>query len=846
MRRIDFNIGFRTTDNAYVQIKYRFRNAMGESVKGCLQLDEQMPGTWGGFLTLECDIEEIKYGYEIARDGEVKRSEWGGMPHHIKFGACRSSWMVSDKWLDSPFCNYMQTGLFKNFYAKNKKYNAYAEVAPQSECTDALIVDIPMCGLSDDEILVLAGDADVTGCWAPERAVRMTCVGFNRWQCVIDASTLLGRILHYKFVAYNEKSGEARWEQGDNRVLYVAEEANPVVRRVSLEGLDFGAPCLRVAGTVIPLFSLRSENSWGVGDFGDLKLFAEWLAATGQHVLQLLPVNDTTICGGAGDSYPYNCVSVFALHPQYIDMSALPPLKDGRKRAGFLRRAKRLNDNPTFDYSEVNKLKEEYLRRLFDECGDDFLSGDGYKAFEREQQDWLKPYCAYRFLTAKLCPGPGNWAKYDSYDGTTVAALVAEYPDAAREMQYYGFVQYLLYTQLKEAHDYALSLGVALKGDIPIGVAPDGVDVWCYKELFNRRGSAGAPPDAFSADGQNWGFPTYNWEVMARDNYSWWRRRLKYMAHFFDAFRIDHILGFFRIWEIPSYVSSGLSGHFRASMPLSVQEIEEAGFPFNVSLHSCNASTDLPSDKPADLLFIPDENLPGYYHPRIMASETKCYRSLSERNRQAFDRIYEDFFYHRHTGFWFEEAMKKLAPLLSATSMTACGEDLGMIPECVPWAMRNLQVLSLEIQRMPKQYGVRFAPTYDYPYLSVATPSTHDMSTLREWWQENSDDTQCFYNDELGYDGKAPAEMSGEIARDIVEMHLQAPSMLTLIAWQDWMAMDEKLRRRNAHDERINIPSNRGHVWNYRMHMTIEELTKKRNFNKMLSTMIADSGRKLL
>jgi hypothetical protein len=226
MRRIDFNIGFRTTDNAYVQIKYRFRNAMGESVKGCLQLDEQMPGTWGGFLTLECDIEEIKYGYEIARDGEVKRSEWGGMPHHIKFGACRSSWMVSDKWLDSPFCNYMQTGLFKNFYAKNKKYNAYAEVAPQSECTDALIVDIPMCGLSDDEILVLAGDADVTGCWAPERAVRMTCVGFNRWQCVIDASTLLGRILHYKFVAYNEKSGEARWEQGDNRVLYVAEEAN--------------------------------------------------------------------------------------------------------------------------------------------------------------------------------------------------------------------------------------------------------------------------------------------------------------------------------------------------------------------------------------------------------------------------------------------------------------------------------------------------------------------------------------------------------------------------------------------------------------------------------------------
>ena len=841
MRRLNFRMEFNVSGGDSVSLSYCFRRPTGEEAKGRLQLEEMDSGVWTGFLTIDCNVNSIKYGYEIIRSGELLRSEWGGMPHSIKFNGERSSWIVSDKWCDSPFCNYMQTGLFKKFYQKSTA--SYGEVSLSGEQPDALIFDLPMCGLDDGEVLLLAGDAEECGAWSLERAVPMTCTGFNRWQCVIDTTALRGRILSFKFVAYNKETNAARWEQGGNRTYYIADEGQPVVRRVTFEGLDFGAPRLRVAGTVIPLFSLRSENSWGVGDFGDIKLFAEWLAETGQHVLQLLPVNDTTIYGGAGDSYPYNCVSVFALHPQYVDISALPALKDGRVRAGLQRRAKRLNSGDTFDYTAVNELKNTYLRKLYDERGEEYVSSEGFRQFETEQQEWLRPYCVYRFLSGKLSPGPGNWGKYDAYDGDTYGRVLAEYHEALGEMQYHAVVQYILYTQLKDAHSYALSLNVALKGDIPIGVAPDGVDVWCYKELFNRRGSAGAPPDAFSADGQNWGFPTYNWEVMARDGYAWWRRRLKYMSNFFDAFRIDHILGFFRIWEIPSYVRSGLSGHFRPSMPLTVEEINAAGFRFDADRHSCPTAADLPSETPADLLFIPDENREGCYHPRIMASDTLCYKRLDECDRMAFDRIYEDYFYHRHTNFWFEEAMKKLTPLLSATSMTVCGEDLGMIPACVPWAMKNLQVLSLEIQRMPKEYGQRFARTEEYPYLSVATPSTHDMSTLREWWLEDRDDTQCFYNSSLGYEGKAPMEMSGAIAKAIVSQHLQSPSMLALIAWQDWMAMDEKLRRKDAFAERINIPSNRGHVWNYRMHMSIEAMLKARTFNKSLVRIISESGR---
>ncbi len=843
MKKIKFIVTFHTDNNATIQIKYRFRTTRGEEFENRLQLEEISPDTWSGFLTFDNTTCELTYGYEVVRNSTTVRSEWGDTPHEVSLETDDTSWQLHDKWLDVPFCNYMQSGLFKKFYHRNNPADTCDKLTVSGKSPDILFFDIQACGLTADETLVATGDVAELGNWEPSQGVRMTSTGFNRWQCIADASALHEKTLNFKFVAFNTKSGEARWEAGDNRTFFIGDEKQPVVRRITFEGIDFGAPQLRVAGTVIPLFSLRSQSSWGIGDFGDLKKMAEWLASTGQHVLQLLPVNDTTIYGGAGDSYPYNCVSVFALHPQYIDISALPAIKDGRTRAAFFRRAKRLNENRTFDYPAVNELKENYLRKLYEESGQEILKNPEFKLFEKAQQAWLKPYCAYRFLSKKLCPGPGNWGAYDSYKADTYERLTKEYNDANGEMKYHALVQYFLYKQLKEAHEYSLSLGVAIKGDIPIGVAPDGVDVWCNKKLFNCKGSAGAPPDAFSADGQNWGFPTYNWETMSLDGYSWWKLRLKHMSNFFDAYRIDHILGFFRIWEIPSYVSSGLSGHFRPSMPLTIEEIEKAGFYFTPSQHSCAKATELPTDKPADLLFIPDDTLPGHYHPRIMASETNCYRTLGERNKQAFDHIYEDFFYHRHTNFWFEEAMKKLTPLLSATSMTACGEDLGMIPACVPWAMKNLQILSLEIQRMPKQYGVRFARTEEYPYLSVATPSTHDMSTLREWWTENTDDTQHFYNEIIGREGKAPAEMDGTTAKAILAMHLKSPSMLAMIAWQDWMAMDERLRHPDAYEERINIPANRGHVWNYRMHITIEELSKQRAFNETILQMIQEAER---
>jgi 4-alpha-glucanotransferase len=462
-------------------------------------------------------------------------------------------------------------------------------------------------------------------------------------------------------------------------------------------------------------------------------------------------------------------------------------------------------------------------------------------------------------------------------------------------------VQYLLFTQLSDAHNYANSRGVALKGDIPIGVAPNGVDVWCDSEQFNLSVSAGAPPDMFAADGQNWGFPTYNWQVMAGDGYAWWRRRLQYMSCFFDAYRIDHILGFFRIWEIPRTAKSGLAGSFSPNRPLTVDEITAAGFEFDEAVHTApfvddallkkyfprkakqiiDAFLDAVGDgtyrfkseienanllayyiyertpklsqamKDAlqriygNVLFMRDLGDPAMFVPRILGCDTEAYAQLSQAQRIAYDRIYEDYFYNRHTMFWYREGMRKLTPLLLSTPMTACGEDLGMIPACVPWVMKNLQVLSLEIQRMPKLFGETFANPYRYPYLSVATPSTHDMSTLRGWWREDRMLSQQFYNNVLGFDGVAPVEMDGRVAHAILMQHLCSPSAFALFAWQDWMAMDERLRFADPDGERINVPSNRNHVWNYRMHISIEKLMSERTFNEEVLRMITESGRRV-
>lgn len=891
MKTIKLNIRYRADEGTSMQVIFRIKN--GETQ--CADMHGAGSDSWAVTLSLPAEAASLTYGYRLMRDGKVARNEWAVMPHTLPLNCVNNNYYVGDMWLDSPVGYYTQTNLFRFF----DKHASALDAPCVNWYNRSLTLSLYAMGVGQGDALVLSGNTPLLGEWDLSRAVKMQQIEPNLWSVTLDAMQLPGGSFRFKFVRI-DKEGNACWEEGENRSLMLPTFDDSTAIVCTLPHVVFPASRIRLAGTVLPLFSMRSRHGWGIGDFGDIKLMAEWLRGTGQNILQLLPLNDTTIFGGDEDSYPYNCVSVYALNPIYMDMSALPALQSQKANSYYEVHRSKLNEAPAVQYSLVYALKMKYLRDLFNEQGSELLATEECRRFLATEKRWLRPYAIFRFLTSRLHSCIWDWEKYRYYDENTEQAVLAEYPDAAREIDFYSLVQYLLYKQLCEAHEYANSIGVALKGDIPIGVAPNGVDVWCEREQFNLQVSAGAPPDAFSADGQNWGFPTYNWEVMSLDGYSWWRRRLQYMSKFFDAYRIDHVLGFFRIWEIPHSSVSGLSGSFSPNKPLSRDELAAAGFSLDEEQHlqpyitkerlkelfprrvkylverffdeqpdgtyrfkeyingsshlaweihqKCSATFPQAMKKAllhlyGNVLFLRDLKQPQMFVPRILGSETEAYTRLSQPQRIAYDRISEEYFYNRHTMHWFEEGMRKLAPVLQSTTMTACGEDLGMIPACVPWVMKNLQILSLEIQRMPKLFGETFASPSRYPYLSVATPSTHDMSTLRGWWRENEALSSEFYHRVLGNSGDCPREMSGAIARAILMQHLQSPAAFALFAWQDIMAMDERLRLSDPDAERINVPSNRDHLWNYRMHIGIEDLINERAFNDALRSMITDSGR---
>ncbi len=893
MKYIEFNISYKVDDASIIQVCYNLETYSG-TMSGVQPLRETQHGVWFGSLEVDDNIDYIEYGYQYVRNGRVVRVEWSNKPHSLRLNSINYRYRNFDMWLNAPVGRYAHTTVCRTYGGGGSAIMGNANICWYNR---SVTLSLYALGLEEGDELALSGDAEPLGEWRPQDALPMSQVSPGLWSVTFDAERIWSGCFYFKFIT-RRSNGVVRWEQGDNRKIFLPDYEPASAYSFELPEVQFPSQQVRLAGTVIPLFSMRSTRSWGIGDFGDVKLMVDWLVATGQRVLQLLPVNDTTVNGGTEDSYPYNCVSVFALNPVYTDMESLPKLGSDKRNQYYQKQREALNALPTVDYAAVYMLKMNYLRELFSEVGDNILATKECKNFLVEQEQWLKPYTLFRFLSSRLRSNIWDWKEFRFYDDETEERVLAEFSDAPGELRFHSFVQYILYSQLCEAHEYSASHGVTLKGDIPIGVAPNGVDVWCDRKQFNLSVSAGAPPDMFSADGQNWGFPTYNWDVMAADGYAWWRRRLQYMSKFFDAYRIDHILGFFRIWEIPRWAISGLAGKFSPSMPLTRGEIMGMGFNLNVAQHTrpvipkesvktlfgrkakaiaekyfdqrpdgtytfkedfstpqaltlsfADKSMKLSGDAIeallrlfGEVLFF-DEGDGEHFTPRIDAFNTPLYTTLLQSDRVAYDRIYEHYFYQRHTMFWYEEGMRKLMPLLQCTDMTACGEDLGMIPDCVPWVMNNLQILSLEIQRMPKRYGELFAKPQNYPYLSVATPSTHDMSTLRGWWREDAHLTQQFYNHELGFDGKAPVEMSGVVAQTIVRRHLAAPSMLALFAWQDLMAMDERLRHPNPDEERVNVPSNRNHVWNYRMHITLEQMMKERGFNDALRAMISESGR---
>ena len=245
----------------------------------------------------------------------------------------------------------------------------------------------------------------------------------------------------------------------------------------------------------------------------------------------------------------------------------------------------------------------------------------------------------------------------------------------------------------------------------------------------------------------------------------------------------------------------------------------------------------------SDVLFVRDNNDGKKFHPRISAQFGFTYEALYDNDKAAFNRLYNDYFYRRNNQFWYHEAMKKLPRLVQATRMLVCAEDLGMVPDCVQWVINELRILSLEIQSMPKDPSVRFGHLSRNPYRSVCTFSTHDMPTLRQWWDEDNERTQDYYRTMLYRDGLAPHPLPGWLARDIVSRQLTSPSMLCILSIQDWLAIDERMRLADANAERINVPADPHHYWRYRMHVNLEDLMANKAFVGNVRDLVIESGR---
>ena len=838
----------------------------------------------------------ISYRYGVYRDGQCIRRESGTMPHIFCPGKKRNChYILDDFWKDLPQESYLYSSAFSGDY---QSANSIKTMAP-ADCSITFRALCP-CLHHKHQQLGVCGRGAALGNWDCKQTVLMEEIQANEWTVTLNAASLEFP-LEYKFVACNADTKEVEeWEAHNNRLLCIDGMKKGEIYLTPESEVRFTSSARKVAGTAIPVFSLRSEGSFGVGDFGDLKKLIDWAVSTHQQAIQILPINDTTITNTWMDSYPYNSISIYAFHPMYIDLRQLGKLKDKEALAFYEEKRKELNALPQIDYEAVNNTKRAYLKSMYQQTGKKVLASAEFKKFFKENEHWLLPYAAFSYLRDQYgTPNFSQWPEHNEYHADEIAAMCIPESDCYEEIAFYYYIQYNLHIQLLDAGNYAREKGIIFKGDIPIGISRNSVEAWIEPYYFNMNGQAGAPPDAFSTNGQDWGFPTYNWDVMEKDDYQWWQKRFRKMAEYFTAYRIDHILGFFRIWEIPSHSVHGLLGQFVPALPMSVDEIQSYGLTFQKDfmtkpfinenilnrifgekadrvketfvqhchddIYEMRSEFDTQRKVEAyfaerkdeesrniceglytlisNVLFVPDRKHPSMYHPRIAVQNDFIFEVLSPEEKEVFNRLYNHYYYQRHNQFWYQEAMKKLPILTQSTSMLVCSEDLGMVPDCVPWVMEQLQILSLEIQRMPKNPQHEFGHVWEYPYRSVCTISTHDMATLRGWWEEDYEQTCRYYNQVLGHWGEVPTAAPGWVCEEIVRNHLECPSLLCILSFQDWLSMDEEIRYPNVDAERINVPANPRHYWRYRMHLTLEELMKSNKFNEKMKEMIDAAGR---
>jgi 4-alpha-glucanotransferase len=862
-----------------------------------LSLGFAFPENWSGAVDVAAEeLKHLQYKYILLNENTGQYTEeWdANRKPNVELNGfgyifCYDHWNAPNT-LENTFL----TAPFKEVLLKDE--HLVTELKVTKKYTHLFRVKAPL--LNKNQVLCVVGDCKALGNWSTHKPVLLNKQE-NFWEVRLDLSKCQGEV-HYKYGFYDaEDKRFCYFESGPDRVTYVMNDKKSLVMHhdgfVRMESEKF-----RGAGVGLPVFSIRTKKSFGVGDFGDMKLLIDWAAKVGLKLIQVLPLNDTIGTHTDADVLPYAAITAFALNPLFLNLPAMGKLPTTHPlQKTYKQKQTELNAKELVEFMEVVNFKLDYAKELCKIQQDKFLKNKAFKIFFEENKYWLEPYAAFCVLRDLYgTPDYRQWKEYAVFDVEHLSRLCTpESPHYDAIVANY-FIQYHLHVQLSEAHEYAHANGVVLKGDIPIGVNRNSVDTWANPELFNLDRQAGAPPDMFAVKGQNWELPTYNWEAIQRSGFDWWKKRFAQMSNYFDTFRIDHILGFFRIWQIPMNQVEGIMGHLYPSIPVHINEFQEKGIWFDYNRFckpyiTDNVLWEIFGDdavwvkanclqiedgwvlrlKPqytgqqevekmfmegsisenikwglfdliSNVLFFEVEGSNGtQFYPRFGMQSLKTFRDLDEHTKQKLEEIYVDYFFRRQDAHWYKSGMEKLPALKRSTNMLICGEDLGMMTQCVTDVMQELGILSLEVQRAPKTNKIEFFHPADAPYLSVVTPSTHDMSTIRGWWEEDRGVTQRFYNQQLGHWGEAPYFCEWWICRDILVQHLYSPAMWSVFQMQDLLSISDKIRRENPHEERINVPSNSKFSWRYRLHINLEDLLEEEEYNEELRNYIRQAGR---
>ena len=853
---------------------------------------------WQGQIVIpgeQLTLPEIQYRYVLRGNDGKQVVEWGNDRLIDFVNDEDKDYTLIDTWNHAgEVQNAFFTKPFQEVLLKRK--NA-AIPKPVKDYTHVFKVKAPL--LNQNEVLCLAGSGKILGDWKTSTPNLLAKSG-NWWMIQLNLTNEYFPVA-YKYGVYDTVLKKLVYiEAGNNRTI-AGDSCNNRSTIIHDGFAQLAYPNWKGAGVAIPVFSLRSQHSFGTGEFTDIRLLVDWAKTCGLKLIQLLPINDTTATHTWQDSYPYAAISAFALHPLYLNVEKVAGSKNSTLTKLWKPLQKMLNALPAVDYDQVMEHKFAAIKVLYEAQKTAFKNDIKYFEFFELNRHWLVPYATFCYLRDMYKTSDYNqWKTHQVYDENEIQQLASPDEEHYDSIALHYFIQYHLHLQLQSATAYAHKNGIVVKGDLPIGIYRYGCDAWMAPELYNMDAQAGAPPDDFAIKGQNWGFPTYNWKKMQEDGFSWWRQRFEQMSEYFDAFRIDHILGFFRIWSIPTNAVEGIMGKFVPAIPVHINELYQNNIAFQYHRYCKPFITDAivyekfthDSDyikqtflngadgmyelKPdfntqkkvehyfnampfsdgnnyikyglydliSNVIFFEEEGSQmQQFHFRINMEQTTSFRNLDAYAKQRLKNLYVDYFFRRQDDFWRKEAMNKLPELKRSTDMLVCGEDLGMVPDCVPDVMQQLGTLSLEIQRMPKNPKTEFFHPADAPYLSVVTPSTHDMSTIRGWWEEDTSKTQRFFNNQLGHTGNAPFFCSGWINKEILMQHLYSPAMWSIFQLQDIIGISEVLRRENPNDERINIPADPKHYWRYRMHISLEDLLKETDFNTEIKGYLAECGR---